>query len=62
MDSENGWHRVLRNDGRLGLPKSSPAHAEQRARLVAEGHRFREDAVDLAARRWRPRSAAPLLD
>lgn len=62
MDSENGWHRVLRNDGRLGLPKSSPAHAEQRARLVAEGHRFREDAVDITRHRWRPRSEAPLLD
>lgn len=62
IDASSGWHRVIRNDGALGLPTSSPAHAEQRARLVAEGHCFRNDRVDIAARRWRPRSDAPLLD
>ncbi len=58
----SGWHRVLRNDGMLGLPKASPAHVEQRALLVAEGHVFRNDRVDIAARRWRPRSDAPVID
>ena len=62
LEAAEGWPRVLRNDGSLGLPKSSPAHAEQRARLVAEGHRFRHDAVDIAARRWRPRSDLPFVD
>jgi methylated-DNA-protein-cysteine methyltransferase related protein len=57
-----GWHRVIRNDGALGLPKSSPAHAEQRALLVAEGHRFSADRLDMAAHRWRPRGDAPLVD
>jgi methylated-DNA-protein-cysteine methyltransferase related protein len=57
-----GWHRVLRNDGALGLPKASPAHVEQRTLLVAEGHLFRNDRVDIATRRWRPRSDAPLVD
>ena len=57
-----GWHRVLRNDGLLGLPKASPAHVEQRALLVAEGHVFRNDRIDIAAHRWRPRSDAPLVD
>lgn len=62
MDPDSGWHRVLRKDGRLGLPKSSPAHAEQRARLVAEGHCFRDDVLALHARRWRGAREAPLLD
>ena len=62
LEAAEGWHRVLRNDGALGLPKSSPAHAEQRSRLVAEGHRFHNDRLDIAARRWRPRSELPLID
>ena len=53
---------MLRNDGLLGLPKASPAHVEQRALLVAEGHVFRNDRIDIAAHRWRPRSDAPLVD
>lgn len=62
LAQHKGWHRVLRNDGMLGLPKVSPAHVEQRSMLVAEGHVFRNDRVDIVARRWRPRSDAPLVD
>lgn len=62
LDRECGWHRVLRHDGRLGLPASSPAHAEQRARLVAEGHVFHHDRIDLKNARWRERDDRPLLD
>ncbi len=31
------WHRVVRADGRIAFATDSPAHAEQRARLQAEG-------------------------
>jgi len=31
------WHRVLRADGRIAFPAGSPGHAEQVARLRAEG-------------------------
>jgi methylated-DNA-protein-cysteine methyltransferase-like protein len=31
------WHRVLRADGRIAFPESSPAWLEQSRRLLAEG-------------------------
>lgn len=31
------WHRVLRADGRPGLPEGSPAYLTQLKRLAAEG-------------------------
>jgi len=31
------WHRVLRSDGRIALPRGSPAWHEQVRRLRAEG-------------------------
>ncbi|WP_460832994.1 MGMT family protein [Lysobacter humi (ex Lee et al. 2017)] len=31
------WHRVLRSDGRIAFPEGSVGHAEQCARLRAEG-------------------------
>jgi methylated-DNA-protein-cysteine methyltransferase related protein len=55
------WHRVLRADGRIGLPRDSVAHAEQVARLRAEGHvvesgRLRRTTIqpDLDALVWGP--------
>lgn len=31
------WHRILRSDGRIAFPEGSDGHAEQCARLRAEG-------------------------
>jgi len=55
------WHRVLRADGRIGLPEGSAGHAEQVARLRAEGHVVEQGRVrrcapvpDLDALVWGP--------
>lgn len=55
------WHRVLRADGRIGLPRDSAGHAEQVARLRAEGHvveqgrlRRRAAPTDLDTLVWGP--------
>lgn len=42
------WHRVLRADGTL----ADHLYSEQRQRLLAEGVRFRDHRVELAAFRW----------
>ena len=56
------WHRVLRSDGRIALPKGSAGYIEQDRRLRAEGVHVREgrvrmpaqeDALDAAL--WGPR-------
>jgi len=36
-DSRLPWHRVVRSDGRLGLPADSPSAREQCERLRSEG-------------------------
>lgn len=49
------WHRVLRSDGRLGLPRDTPAHAEQVSRLRSEGIEVDpRGRVNLARHLWRP--------
>jgi methylated-DNA-protein-cysteine methyltransferase-like protein len=56
------WHRVLRSDGRIAFPEGSAGHAEQVARLRAEGvvveggrvRRPRAPATDLDALLWAP--------
>jgi methylated-DNA-protein-cysteine methyltransferase-like protein len=52
-DANLPWHRIVRSDGRLGLPTGSDAYREQCARLLAEGVeveggrvRMRRDADD----------------
>ncbi|MFZ8985533.1 MAG: MGMT family protein [Steroidobacteraceae bacterium] len=37
LDLHLPWHRVVNSRGRPGLPAGSPEHAEQLARLQAEG-------------------------
>jgi methylated-DNA-protein-cysteine methyltransferase-like protein len=37
LDLQLPWHRVVNSRGRPGLPAGSPEHAEQLARLRAEG-------------------------
>lgn len=55
------WHRVVGAGGRIAFPAGTRAHAEQRRRLVAEGHvvvrgRVRlPPADDLDALVWAPR-------
>jgi methylated-DNA-protein-cysteine methyltransferase-like protein len=39
------WHRVVRSDGRIALPRGSAAWAEQVARLRAEGVEVHEGRV-----------------
>lgn len=55
------WHRVINAQGRIALPKSSAAYAEQKSRLVAEGVSFDGERVSFARYGW-TRSAAPVLD
>ncbi len=49
------WHRVVRSDGRIAFPDGSAPHAEQVARLRAEG-------VRVEGGRVRGQRAAPSLD
>lgn len=51
------WHRVLRSDGRIAMPADSEGHAEQAARLRAEGVVVEDGRVRTARR-----GAAPTLD
>ena len=53
-DSSLPWHRVIAASGRLSLPADSPAGAEQRARLHAEGIDLTNDRVNLRIHGWRP--------
>ena len=60
------WHRVLRSDGRLGLPAGSAGYLEQVARLEAEGVavlrgrvRMPAPATDLDELVWGPQAGAP---
>ena len=56
------WHRVLNAAGKISLPKSSPAHAEQKRRLRADGVVVTASGVSMKRFGWTLRSAAPLLD
>ncbi len=41
------WHRVLRADGRIAMPKDSAGYLEQARRLRAEGVEVRDGRVRL---------------
>ena len=56
------WQRVINAQGTISLPRSSPAHAEQKRRLREDGVPMRDGRVDLRRFGWRPRSEAPVLD
>lgn len=51
------WHRVLRADGRQGLPADSPAGREQLARLRQEGVQLSNLRVDMRRHGWHPEAA-----
>ncbi|ART83577.1 cysteine methyltransferase [Oceanisphaera profunda] len=60
------WHRVVGADGRISLPKGSPAWLEQRQRLLAEGITFKGHAisgncVNMREFQWQPDLAAMLM-
>lgn len=42
------WHRVLRSDGRIGIPPGDPAYHEQIQRLRSEGVAVTGGRVSLA--------------
>ena len=42
------WHRVVNAQGRISLPVDSPAHAEQKQRLLKEGITFVKDKIKLS--------------
>ena len=46
------WHRVVAAGGRLSLPADTPAGAEQRARLQAEGLAICAGRLDLRRYSW----------
>ncbi|GAB4117537.1 MAG: hypothetical protein Tsb0027_10190 [Wenzhouxiangellaceae bacterium] len=46
------WHRVLRSDGRLGLPVGSAGWHEQIQRLRSEGVAVVDGRVDLRQYQW----------
>lgn len=48
------WHRVIAAGGHLSLSAGSPAGAEQRARLRAEGISILNERVDMRRHGWRP--------
>lgn len=48
------WHRVVAAGGRLSLPADSPAGAEQRRRLAAEGVSIRGARLDIRRHGWLP--------
>ncbi|MGO4998314.1 MGMT family protein [Oceanisphaera sp. W20_SRM_FM3] len=57
--TEQPWHRVVGANGRISLPKGSPAWLEQRQLLLAEGISFRGNAisgqcVNMREFQWRP--------
>lgn len=60
-DQKLCWHRVLNAQGKISLPKVSPAHAEQKRRLRHEQVVVTATGVSLKKFGWKPRSDAPLL-
>ncbi len=60
-DPDLPWHRVLRSDGRIGMPEGSAGWREQSQRLRAEGVKVERGRVkrppparDLDAAIWGP--------
>jgi methylated-DNA-protein-cysteine methyltransferase related protein len=57
------WHRVINAKGEIALPKFSPIHREQKARLRAEGVVFeRGGRISLRRYGWQTGDSSPLLD
>jgi methylated-DNA-protein-cysteine methyltransferase-like protein len=46
------WHRVLASGGRIAFPVGSQSHAEQRARLFADGVAVLRGRVDIERYGW----------
>jgi len=53
-DTQLPWHRVIAASGRISLPDSSAAFAEQKQRLIDEGICVNENRVNLKRNRWQP--------
>lgn len=39
------WHRVVNSQGKISLPLGSPAHVEQKQRLIQEGVVFHKEKI-----------------
>lgn len=50
--SDVPWHRVVAAGGRIAFPAGAPSHAEQVARLAAEGVDAGRGRVDLSRDGW----------
>jgi methylated-DNA-protein-cysteine methyltransferase-like protein len=46
-NTELPWHRVINAQGRISFPPDSPAHQQQRRRLVAEGVEMMNEKINL---------------
>jgi len=56
------WHRVLRSDGKPGLPAGSEGWHEQIQRLHTEGVTVTDGRVDMRVYQWKAVDHAPLDD
>jgi methylated-DNA-protein-cysteine methyltransferase-like protein len=56
------WYRVINAQGKLSFAPDSEAYKRARRQLEAEGVVFTRGKIDFDIYRWRPRSAAPVLD
>ena len=56
------WYRVINAQGKLSFEPGSQGYKLARRSLEAEGVVFVRDKIDFEVYRWKPRSAAPVLD
>lgn len=56
------WQRVINAQGRIAIPKTSPAHNRQMGLLKAEGVVFLNGRASFAKQGWKPGDESPLLD
>lgn len=54
QDPDLPWHRLLRADGKPGLPEDSDNYHTQVSRLKAEGVLLQKGRVDMKHYQWRP--------
>ena len=59
VDTDVPWHRVVNARGTISLPARDHSALMQRARLEAEGVRFRAGRIALDERRWGGPRAVP---
>jgi methylated-DNA-protein-cysteine methyltransferase-like protein len=53
-DIDLPWHRVVNAQGKISIPTTDPAHAEQVRRLSAESVQIAGDRIDISRYVWSP--------